>query len=140
SQLAQIQAALRKAEEQHASAMTATATERTERQAQFESKLSQTAATRDEFKRRLNDTETALTVAQRDHTAAATEVERLTQREAELTSQLAEGAAIRRDVEQRLAHVEVSLREAKELHASAMTAAATERAARQAQFERELSL
>src|SRR4029453_6069945 len=103
----------------------AAAREHPERQAQFEIELSQTAASRDEFKRRFSDTETALAAARHDHATAATHVERLTHREAELTSQLSQN--------------EAALRQAEQQHASAMTAAATEHAEREAQFDAELS-
>jgi len=125
SQLAKVEAALREGEHKHSAAMTAAATERAERQAQFDAELSQTAVARDEFKRRFAEAETELAAAQNDHAAAATEVGRLTQRETELTSQLAK--------------VEISLRETEHKHTVAMTAAATERAERQAQFDAELS-
>jgi PAS domain S-box-containing protein len=124
-QLTHAEAAFREAAQQHASAMMVAATEHAERQAQFEIELSQTAATRDEFKQRFSDAETALAAARQDHAAAAHEVGRLTQREADLTAQLT--------------HAEAAFREAEQQHESAMTAAATERADRQAQFELELS-
>jgi PAS domain S-box-containing protein len=125
AQVTQIETALRDAEQTHAVAMSAAATERAERQAQFDAELSQTAATRDEFQRRFSDAETALAAARHDHAAAATEVDRLTQREAELTAQVTQS--------------ETAFREAEQTHAVAMTAAATERAERQAQFDAELS-
>src|SRR4030095_11241687 len=105
--------------------MAAAATERAERQAQFEVELSETATTRDEFKRRFSDAESALAAARNHHATAVTDLNRLTQREAELTSQLTQ--------------VEAALREEEQQHASAVTAAVTERAERQAQFEAELA-
>src|SRR4030095_1951140 len=132
--------AWRGAEEKHASAMTAAATERTERQTQFETELAQMAAARDDFKTRLSEVEVALREAERQHasamTAAATErAERQTQFETEL----AQMETARDDFKTRLRETEVALREAEQQHASAMTAAATERAQRQVEFETELA-
>jgi PAS domain S-box-containing protein len=136
SQLAQLEAALRDAEQQHTAAMAAAATERAERQAQFELELSQTAAARDEFKHRFNDADTALAASRRDHAAAASEVERLTAREAALTSQLGEAAEMRSTLEQQLTDRAAALRDAHEGASRDRLAAETKAAEREAEFER----
>jgi chromosome segregation ATPase len=135
-QLAQVEAARREAERQHASAMTTAATTLAERQAQFEVELSQTTAARDDFKRQLNAAETALLAARHDRAAAATDVERLARHADELTSQLAEATATRSSLEDDLARTRVARDGAEKLHQSAVAAAAALRTEFDAEWAR----
>ena len=122
SQVAQVEVVLREAQQQHASAMTVAATERAERQTQFEAELAQMAAARDDFRTRLHEAEIAARDAEHRHAsamaAAATErVERQMQFEAEL----AQTAGARDDFKHRWSNAETALATARHDHAGAAT-------------------
>jgi hypothetical protein len=128
--LAQVDAALHEAKQQHAAAATAAATEverLTQREAELTSQLSDAAAVRSTLERQLTGTADALNAAHegasRDRVAAEAKA---AEREAEFTRLIDHERATRADVEQRLAQVETVLHETKQQHAAAATAAATE--------------
>ena len=94
--------------------MAIAATALAERQAQFETELSQTAATRDDLRQQLSDVEATLDGPCQTLASHAAEIERLAQREAELTSMLTEAAATRHTLERRMADTEAALGAANE--------------------------
>jgi PAS domain S-box-containing protein len=116
------------------------------REAELGNQLQFERETRAILEATIAETEAVLEQARRDHasamadvTSAAADVGRLTQREAELTSQLDHMQAARPALERAIKAAEAALRDAEQRHEAALAAAATDRAERQTQFDRELS-
>jgi len=128
--LAQVDAALHEAKQQHAAAATAAATEverLTHREKALISELAEAATVRITLERQVATTATALKTAEEDASRDRVAAEaKAAEREAEFTRLIDHERATRADVEQRLAQVETVLHEAKQQHAAAATAAATE--------------
>jgi chromosome segregation ATPase len=134
--LAQVEEALHEGELKHTLAMRAAATERAERQAQFDAQLAEAADARNTLAHEGHQLKAALDRAQQTIHAHAIDVERLTQREAELTSQLAEAATKRITLEREVTDTATALKDAEDGARRDRLAAETRAAERDVEFER----
>ena len=134
--LAQVEEALHEGELKHTLAMRAAATERAERQAQFDAQLAEAADARNTLTHESRQLKAALDRAQQTIHAHAIDVEHLTQREAELTSRLTEAAAMRSTLERQLTDAATALKDADEGARRDRLAAETRAAERDVEFER----
>ncbi|HEY1307601.1 MAG TPA: PAS domain S-box protein [Vicinamibacterales bacterium] len=123
--IADAAAAMRDAQQQHDAAMVHAANQLAERQAQFDTELSQVSTERDRLGQRVRDTEVALDLMHHDYESASADVVRLTQREADLGAQLTD--------------IQAALRDAQQRHDTATAAAAHEFAELRARTDRQLS-
>ena len=130
-------AALHEEQQRHAEALAAAAIERTAHQADVERERGQAGKERAALTAQLRDVEEARDHARREHESAVTDIARLTTRESDLEGELREARAIREALEDTVTRTAAALQQEQQRHADAVAAAAGERTARLADYERE---